>query len=321
MKKLVATLFVATVGASGGALYLWRQLQAERSRVADLEARLQDVESLQGSIAALASRLSPGASNVEAPADNAPDQPELAAERQPGIERTDTRVGSALREALRNPEARNLTRGIRRTLLEQRYPGLAAELNLSPEQADQLFDLLSQQQTELREGVRDLAGRSDGSTTSVQDLQRMADERRRATEKEMAALLGSKYPQWQEYERTQPARQQVSQLQSVLASEGTKLTDAQSGPLISALAAEQQRIDQENLNALAATTDPQQYRQQQLQRASDNNRRLVTAATPYLTPQQLDSYQKMLERQQNTASRVIDALGARRGQVGGQAPP
>jgi hypothetical protein len=52
MKKLVVILSVAVVALGGGAIYFWRQLDAGRLRIADLEARLKAAEEVGRAVAA-----------------------------------------------------------------------------------------------------------------------------------------------------------------------------------------------------------------------------------------------------------------------------
>ncbi len=89
---------------------------------------------------------------------------------------------------------------------------------------------------------------------------------------------------------------------------------SQSKSLIAALAAEQKRIAEEQRN----TPPPQGASRQdllerQLQQATENNKRLVDAASAELTPVQLDKYRQMLDRQTAMVRSVLHALGGQGG--------
>jgi hypothetical protein len=83
------------------------------------------------------------------------------------------------------------------------------------------------------------------------------------------------------------------------------LSDAQFEPLAAALAVEQQRIDQDSRGLSM---------QQQLQRITEDQRRLADVATVYLNAEQLERYKRHLQQQAQMARAVagmVDgAMGA-----------
>jgi hypothetical protein len=218
------------------------------------------------------------------------------------------------KEMLSTKAGQDMTRSLLRNVLVQQYPDLGKELGLTPEQVNEFFDLATRQQMELSADSMDLVA-GGASPEAMQELQRKTQEKQQANEAEIAAMLGSKYPQFQEYQGTTAARQQVNQLQTALGSSGiTSLTDSQKQGLITALGAEQKRITQENLNAPAgAQRGNQNYLEQQLEQNADKNRRMVDAASAYLNSQQLDSYKKMLDQQQEMISGLARAMGGTQG--------
>jgi hypothetical protein len=310
MKKLVALLAITLITVGAGTIYLWRQLDAERVVNADLQARLKAMESMQQSFAAaFATRAQPATSTADPQAAAAPADPA----RQAAARRPMEAIISRARENLATPQGQQAVSGILRSILPRALPDLAKELNLSPAEAEKLMELLAKQQNAQ---IGQLAGGG-----SVQDMIANAEQIRQANEAEIAAQLGGKYPQWQEYQATLPMRQQVNQLQTTLSATGNQLSDSQTKPLIAALSAEQKRITEDSRNVTAAPgATPQERRDQRQQRTAESNRRMVEAASPYMNAQQLDAYKASLQRQ-NSVQGLQGLLGGSQRGAAAQASP
>ncbi len=300
MKTPVAALSAALLFTGVLAAYQWRQLRDEREQNANLLTQLSALQAaqaqLQTQIATPTAPVAPlpqTASGKPRPGNDQP-QPALPRESNPQTQA----ALAAIRAQMDSPEGRAMNRANMRMLLPTQYPDLARELNLSPAQVDKLFDMLARQQSDRAYTMRSVLEASrNGATPAVagMEMARKEKQMREANDAELQTLLGDKYPAWQAYNQALPERRQVKQLQAVLGSTDDALGDAQAKPLIAALAAEQGRIRQDELNSLAAS--PQDFSQQRVQRAEDSNRRLADTASAYLTPQQLDSYKHMLDRQ------------------------
>ena len=316
MNKLVMVLVIAVLTLAVGEVYLWKGLGEARQQNAELQANIKQMEGAgQSLLSAFTRQTRPAA--ADAPTTDTPATPGAA--RQPAAGRAAAAaLISGIRETMSSPEGQEMARAQARRFLPQRYPGLGKALNLTPDQENKLFDLLARQQAD--QSANTLALLTGGGARdpgAIQEMQRQRQELQQANSSEVAAMLGSKYPQYQEYQESLPQRQQVTQLQTLLSSSGNALSDAQADSLTTALAAEQRRISQESGSATGLTVE------QRLQRNADNNQRLVNAASAHLNSQQLDSYQKMLDQQQNMGNALLRGLGGlagARGQAGGTAP-
>jgi hypothetical protein len=326
MKKLAAALAVVALGLGVGALYLWQQLNDERGHSADLQAQINAMDAAQKSSAAALTAppagTPPGNQPVAATAANAAPTPASAPAKSAAPARTGSALATGAKELMSTPEGREMMRGQLRLMLPARYPDIAQELNLSPDQVDKLFDLLAKQQVELSADSIDLLGGGNADPAAVQQMQRKLQEKQQANEVEIQQLLGDKYPQWQDYQGTLAARQQVSSLQSVLNAGGNGLSQAQSKSLTAALAAEQKRISEEQRSAPPPPqgSSRQDLLELQLQKATENNKRLVDVASAQLDPVQLDKYRQMLDRQTSMARNVLRALIGQGAAQGQQAP-
>ncbi len=110
MKALVAVLFIAAAGASGYALYLSRQAEADRQQIADLQTQLREA----------------------IPEPVVPDEASAFLE--------------AMRRQQNDPKNADILRAQRRKSLPSSYPNLGRWLELTDEQESSLFDLLARQE-------------------------------------------------------------------------------------------------------------------------------------------------------------------------------
>lgn len=234
------------------------------------------------------------------------------------------------RALMRDPEYRDAMLSQHKMMLSSSYPDLAAELQLTPEDADRFMALLADQQ--LRSMDQDpviFDGPPDAAV--AQEMQRKAQERQQNNEAEVAALLGhEKTRAWKDYQSTMGVRHQVMQMRNSFASRGAPLQPDQVKPLQQALADAQQRMMQDwNQNppvaALAAATtvssrpDPAQqiaWQEEHLRRQNEHNQRVRETVASILTPEQL----KVFEEDQNAQLKIQQAqLKMRRAQAEAEA--
>jgi len=315
MKKLVVVLAVAVVGVGAAAVYLWQQLATERSLNAELNDRVVALEVAQQA-AALAPAPAPAATaEIAAAGAQAAAPPTAAKKGQADANNPASGLAAVAKEVLSTKAGQDMTRTMMRSIVAQQYPDLGKELGLTPEQASELMDTLTRQMVDASSQSMDLLS-GNGGPDAMRELQRKSEQIQKNNDAEIASLLGNKYPKFQEYQGTIAARQQVSQLQNTLSTSGiTGLTDSQKQGLITALGAEQQRIQQDARNAPQAARGGN-FLDQQLQQASDQSRRLVNAASAYLNPQQLESYKKMQDQQLEMVRGLMGAFGGAQGGAG-----
>lgn len=229
------------------------------------------------------------------------------------------------RELLNDPEYRQARLAQTRLMLSQNYPGLAEELGLSADETSKIFDLLATHQLDMTSAAI-FQGAEQMDQAMMQERSRMQAEMRQRQQGEIMALLGSRYPQYEQYQQSQPARSQVTQLGRALESTGQPLTAEQSRPLIAALTAEQQRTRQEAVN-MANTfrnINPNDAQaQQRLQEESfrmqvERDRRLLETASAHLSSAQLETYRTMLDSQLAMSRASMRAQQVQRAQMQAQ---
>lgn len=276
LNKVTAILLVALLALGVGTVQLWRQRVADHEQIANLQASLEKAVA-EARVAAPSSIMEGQITGVEA---STVPTGEASALVIPEVTSEARAIAPTARVRLASPENLERARVLDRARAPSQYPGVGQALGLSPEEEDRLYDLLARQQATALQHVADYA--SSGESRS-QYAARIARE----NEAEVASLLGSKYAQWKEYKDELPSRRQVIDLEAVLRASSTPLSDAQARALIPVL-------------ALARKSSLQRGGPQY---SPENRQALVDAASGYLTPEQLDAYSQMLDRQQGAGTR------------------
>lgn len=291
MKILSALLGVALVVAGGVVIHLTREVGAERQQVADLKAQLGERDAR---IAALtAASMAPSVAQVAVPVPQAASpvagssSPTPAAQQSAAVQE----MLAMVRAQSSSPERVAQRRRTTRVLMETSNPDVGEALGLTPDEEDKLLDLLVQNQ-ERTSAVFNAAMEPNGAT-SVQDRGAALQAAQQENEAEIQAMLGSKYSQWKDYNETRMAWQQRRDLRAVLDAGGIPLTDAQSKALIGALSAEHREFSRQTREAVS---QGQPVSARMARQSPERRQRLLDAATPHLSPQQIEGFRGMLDR-------------------------
>jgi hypothetical protein len=293
------------------AVNLWRELRAERELTANLQTQLN--------ASGMAATATVGPSSLPVPQPDAGTRGRAQTPQQPASGSAEAAAGTAAaqprlelpgfilsqQEMMKDPEYQKARLAQTRMNLPQNYPGLVEELGLTPEEADQLFDLLARNQLEISDTSL-LAATVNGvapDPAAMESASRRRVELQRKQEDELMAMLGGqRYSQWQDYQGTRGARQQVTQLSRALESAGVPLAPEQSKPLTAVYAAEQRRMQEETQRMLASLrssgpADQGRMMEERLKLQAESNRRIIDGAKRHLNSQQLDALQSSLEQQ------------------------
>lgn len=313
MNKAIFLLAFTTMAFGATSLYFRDQARDERERVDTLQSRVHELEKAKSvSAATTAPRIAQQVPVVDsAPAVFAAAPPPAPMVTGPA---TAMPVASGMmgfrfdrsRKLMEDPEYREAMRAQQRIMLLERYPDLAAVLHLQPDQKERLLDLLADQQ--MRGMSNGPPFRADGTPfdeNQMREFQERIQAQQRDSQAELTALLGSGgMQQWSEYQNSLGARMQVRQLRSTLEAVGEPLREDQAQSLITAMTAEAQRRNADGSNAQSAfvarsgdATDRTAAFEQMLQRTEQYNKRVHDAVAPYLSSQQLASFDASQDRQ------------------------
>lgn len=325
------------------AVQLWRTLRVEQARNAALAARIDALEAAPpvGSVAA--SEPTPGTRHAGTQVAQG-GEPAVSEERGPvgahsGASAVSPQAGpvskstsgvaanapsgsssEAARPTLQpvfTAQAGEMAMAMMRQMLIQQYPDLEQELGLTRAEADQFMNLLIRQQEQMgNESMAMFMGGGQQGTADMQALQTRMVEMELASAAEQAAMLGSRYPRWEEYQGVAAARTEVSQLRVALTAGGRPLSDAQAAALVTAFATEEARIQREERAWMAspAAIESSNMMAEQVQRAGAAREQMLSVAAGILTPDQQELYRRQVQQQ-------LEMLRATMGMLGGLASP
>ncbi|HET7811693.1 MAG TPA: hypothetical protein VFL16_14070 [Steroidobacteraceae bacterium] len=316
MKTTTLVLGVIAAGTAAASIYLGAQLTAANDQlVAEQSARAR-AEALNRTLEAdrdalLAELESAG---VSTPAATPAGPPAVAANGQksaaasmpgvdvptPGAERRDKGAST--------PAEQNVRRINQEVRLRRRYAGMPEELGLDAAQADKLYNLLADYQAKAGEDSRAYQYDSFGR-------QAVNDANKAQRDADIEALLGpDKAAQFQDFEKSIPARMQVNRIGEGMAAANVPLSEAQRKSLIAAVASEQESGPPPQHPA-GSGYDPG-YEMKFLDWQADYSKRVQARIEPLLSSEQLARYRDAVEVQ-NTRRADARARAERRRSQGG----
>ncbi len=316
MSKLTFILVATTIACAAAAVHLWQSLADQREQNAALQTQLSQLEeALANSNTAAASIPAPPISEDSSLADDPPVQqpavfnappPQVAMSRggapDPQVLRRMRQSHEQQLRLLKDPEYRELMRSQQRAGMQQVYADLQPLLGLSDGESEQLLDLLAEHSLRNMEYARPPFGPDDSGLdrAALREQQRIMQEQRQRNEDEIAALLGPRYRDWQEYQQNGWSRGQVTRLRHTLALSTDPLRPEQIKPLVDAIAREQRQLG--SPAAMPGMTNGRPTPEMQarwvedmVERTRQSHERIRVAVSGLLSPSQYDQ----LLRQQN----------------------
>jgi len=288
MRAPISSVLLVMACTTAG--YLWWELHAERHATVHVEqGALREHEPASGVLSQGIATKSPQVLDL------------FSADRRTS--------GNAKVELLKDPEYRKARLAQIRANQVRRYPGLAEALGLSEREADQLFDLLAEQQLNTNAELNGITAKGLDRGAEREERTRIQEEDGRKRDELLQGFLGSaRFEQWQTYQESLPSRAEAGQmLESVLTAGGQSIDGAQLEPVVTAAAIEQARYEKEVQQLLQENraTGPHplaQAQEKMLSLREESNRRILDAAAAHLSPEQLAALSRNFE-QQATAAR------------------
>lgn len=314
MKASMLGLAISTVAFGASAIYLWSELSHARDQMAavekanaDLNARIVELESRRAVLAghmgkpgtfedALAARTAPGV--VAGPETGTPPPPP---EEARGFSAVRGNRGPA-------PEMpASMRKMIRSSMLAQNrslYFDVQSKLGLTDEQTNALLELLTEQQT---------VGFREGSNLAPEQMQAFWEQQQARHKTELADLLGSKAMDFEEYQKSLPARSELSNLSQQLASAEIPMSDSQKTKMLDAFIEERDRIPlPDQTESLTDEQIAKAYNDWQ----ADYEKRVADQARSILTADQLSTYTEYAQWQKDMREQWGGGVRAMRGPPG-----
>ena len=250
MKTLILVLVVATTGLAVASMQFYRLASSERARAdaevalrqkqdarihdleksrANLEEQLLEAQRPQAGVSAAAAGTAPTAMPPVAMASRLERREAMGKDgagatffQRPGRGPMDSEAGRRFMQTQMRGSIRRL------------YQDVGRDLNLSPEEANKLIELMTDQQTRNLDVRRQPPADRAAAMQTWQQIQEQNN-------KEVAALLGdSKMAEWKAYQQTLPQRSQVDSMGQQLENAGVPLSAEQRSQLVAAMVEESQ---------------------------------------------------------------------------------
>jgi hypothetical protein len=300
MKRTTGVLCCVALALAATSIYLGLQLADSRQRLAQEsaaravdQARIHELESRRHGFQTSLSRdlqvEAPVAGTTVTPAATAKDP--RVADRGPPMDgflppwgRGDRRT-----EFDNTPAGQHARLVQEEVRLRRLYADMPQALGLNPTQSDKLFNLLADQRMSAEDAQRayegDRAGRQALAAQQAEDLNSAIQD-----------MFGAdKAEEFQQYQQSVPARNQVNRISESMAAVNAPLSDAQRASLITAMVAEQQAVPRPERPA-HGSGDPD-YQAKFLDWQADYSARVQARVEPLLTPQQQAAYREQVELQ------------------------
>lgn len=240
-------IFLLALGSLAGGAIAWRQhlelaalRDASRSSVDRSDLRRQLAASQQR-VRALEDALAAGRPAPEPVADETPAPPrgreEFERGGRGGRGGPGGRGDSAMRALMDSPQAQQLMQQQQRLALDGRYAALFKNLNLAPEKLEQLKSLLLEKQTVMQDVMAAARGQGVDPRDNPQEFRKMITAAQAELDGGLKTLLGDEaFAQYDQYQKTLPQRNVVTQLEQSLSYTNAPLSPTQADQLVHILA-------------------------------------------------------------------------------------
>jgi hypothetical protein len=197
-----------------------------------------------------------------------------------------------MHDRLKDPEYRAPMKMQQRLSMQRIYPYVAIALNLTPQQTQDLFELLREQQ--LRTATARM-GSADEDEASQREHLRCMQELQQKNEAELIHLRGAdRAPAWKDYQRSLGTRMQVRELRTLPADTSEPLSPEQAEPFIASLTAEQRPMAAELRSGNADPTSMMKRHFETQLRHLEHRKKI---AATYLSPEQQRVFGELVDQQ------------------------
>jgi RNA polymerase sigma factor (sigma-70 family) len=196
-------------------------------------------------------------------------------------------LGGMLENMMKDPEYLKAIGEQQAQMLKTQYAPLVKQLNLTPEQRDAFYALLTDNATNaMMQGLAMMSGTNNaGATSAIADAQKSLQD-------QMRSLLGDAgFAQFQDYQTTIPDRQLLESMKTGFAE--NPLTDDQQQRLLQLMIAERKNstlaVDPATGKPAISDANPAAQTEQSVQAQDQINQRVYQQAADFLSSAQLQS--------------------------------
>ena len=215
--------------------------------------------------------------------------------------------GNAIADLLKNPGMKEVMQQTYDVMVQKEYAPLIAQLHLPADQAAAFKDLLVAQMTQAGEHADSMLS---GDPTAFKQAADAVAAEKAASDAKIRQLLGDDaYGQYQQYEKTLSQRMTLSTFEDQLGGGANALSPDQEQQLLQTMVEEQDPAKlAAGMTSPSGAASNRDAINQTAAVLAQSNQRIVARATNYLSPDQVDSLQKFLAKQQSAGQAMEQML-------------
>jgi hypothetical protein len=311
MKNIAIVLLLLAVFALGALGWHQKQRLAQlQTQLAEAQTQLQDKSGADEQIAQAERKSKALQETLVKTSRFADEQSKQAEQLQQSLAAAKTNGANPLAAMFKDPKMKEMIKSQQKAILgpmiDKQYAALFQQLNLTPDQAAALKDLL---QKKMSAGTDAGISMLDGSLDAAQraDLAKQMKSQTDDYDAQIKQFLGDdNYQQFQAYEKTTPDRMTVSQFNDQLSGGATALNADQQQQLIQMMSDERNNfkwtVDYNNKAALSGDISSM-FSEDRINQFTKEKEQLdeqtLARARQILTPEQLDSFQQFQKTQRD----------------------
>jgi hypothetical protein len=323
MKALVFLLTLACTGLSGFSLWQWLEhgrMKEELTELKEENTALAKTARTKASLAAGLEVKSKGPSGLEGIVpleDEGLKDPARPKEDSPAEEKRSP-FEQGLAKMLKSKDTQELIKAQAGAQLELQYRDLFDDMQLSPEKRDAVLAILKERlAAQMKDGMA-FMDKEVSAEEKKAAAERLAAASRTSEEQLKQALGDTEYQTFDRYEKSQPEREQLKVLSSMLKDRKLALDDATETQLMDAMFNARQNFKFDSDLSNPATLSPEAMSEAGINRYVEQNtllqKEIADKVKPILSPEQFEVFQ---QSQKSQAEAVRMGLEMFRGSGGG----
>ncbi|MHA3771689.1 hypothetical protein ACXR0O_09140 [Verrucomicrobiota bacterium sgz303538] len=321
-KVIVPLLAVASVGLGAATVWQNQQISAERQRATALDKSLADIQAKAADLEKEAARLREMNGIFQSESEQLRKRlAERTSDKAPGggatgdgvqtasLEKaTEKKEGANFMQSMakmfKDPEMKKAMRGQQAMGIRMMYGDLAKELGLTPDEASQVMEILTDRQTAMSEKGMEMMNGASGDEAKLAEAGKSINESREEYDSQLENILGKdKKAKLQEYERTLGDRMALNQVQQQFAAQGIALEDSQKQNLLKVMVEERLKTPTNpwdpakpdvagQINALKSDD----FLNRMIDQQKQTNINVLNRAKAFLSPDQVNALQQSQEQ-------------------------
>lgn len=201
-----------------------------------------------------------------------------------------------------DPEMKKAMRAQQAMGIRMLYGELATELGLTPEEANQVMELLADRQMEMTGQGMKMMNEGGSESKQAEESAKQMQASREKFDQQLQSTLGGRYQQFQEYEKTIGDRAMLQQYQQAFSSTGMPLEESQRAGLLQIMTEERAKLGEDGFNTPNVAAQMKAFRSEEAvdqfsARQQQFNQRVLNRSREILSADQILQFEGFQKQQ------------------------